>query len=197
MSERRPDFDERVGDELEAGERERLLRAHEALLSTTPPPELSRKLARPPAVERRRLVLPSRPALRARPLALAAALAVTAFAIGVGTGGRLSDPGAFMVIPLSGTAGAPGASASIEVFDIDTAGNWPMEVSVRNLGPAPAGRLYELWLTRDGELTELCGSFLAEPDGTTTVLMNAPYKLKEADAWVIVEQGSDEVLLTT
>lgn len=194
MNERRPDFDELVDGELDPREREELRRAHEALVSSGPPPELSTRLAAPPTVEPRRLRVLSRPA---RALALAAALAVTAFAIGVAVGDRLSEPGTFAVIAMSGTASAPDATASIEVFDLDEAGNWPMELSVRGLGPAPEGRLYELWLTKDGRPAALCGSFLAEPDGTTIVPMNAPYKLKDFDAWVIVEQGSEEVLLTT
>jgi hypothetical protein len=36
-----------------------------------------------------------------------------------------------------------------------------------------------------------------EPDGTTVVPMNAPYKLRDFDAWVVVEEGSTTPLLTT
>ena len=194
MSGGTPGFDELVGGDIDAAERERLLRAHDALVAAGPAPELSRRLATAPPVAGRRAVRRFRPA---RALALAAALAIAAFAIGVAVGDRLTDPGTFAVIAMSGTASAPGATASIEVFDLDAAGNWPMELSVRGLGPAPEGRLYELWLTKGDRLAELCGSFLAETDGTTAVPMNAPYKLKDYDAWVIVEQGSEEILLTT
>jgi hypothetical protein len=72
-----------------------------------------------------------------------------------------------------------------------------MEIRVRGLGPSASGRPYELWLTSGGEPGALCGSFLAEADGTTVVPMNAPYRLKEFDGWVVVEEGSTTPLLTT
>ena len=72
-----------------------------------------------------------------------------------------------------------------------------MEVAVRGLAPAPSGNPYELWLTRDGKLEALCGSFVTSPDGTATVPMNAPYKFKEFDGWVVVEEGTQTPLLTT
>ncbi|HSI97123.1 MAG TPA: anti-sigma factor [Gaiellaceae bacterium] len=194
MSERRPDFDELVGSDIGAGERERLLRAHEALASVGPPPELSPRLSVPPATEAPRIERRRKPW---RAAALVAALAVTVFAIGVAVGDRADGPGTFEVLAMTGTESAPQASASLEVFDADAAGNWPIELSIADLPPTDSGRPYELWLTRDGVPYALCGSFLAEPDGTTTVPMNAPYKLTEFDAWVIVEQGSEEVLLTT
>ena len=46
------------------------------------------------------------------------------------------------------------------MLEIDDAGNWPMEVAVDGLEPAASGRPFELWLTRDGELAALCGTFL-------------------------------------
>ena len=57
------------------------------------------------------------------------------------------------------------------------------------------GNLYELWLTKDGRLAEPCGRFAAESDGVTVVPLNAPYRLDEYDAWVVVKQGSDAPLL--
>jgi len=189
-----PDFDDLV-DELDSAEREPLLQAHELLAAAGPPPEPSARLARPPATGVRSLT--ARRSLRGRPLAVAAALAVAAFAVGVVTGDRLREPGTFTMIELAGAGSAPEASASIEVFDRDSAGNWPMELSVRELDPAPGGRLYELWLTHDGELTELCGSFLAETDGSTVVPMNAPWRLDAFDGWVVVEAGSRSPVLST
>jgi len=122
---------------------------------------------------------------------------LAAFAAGFLIGDRGDQPGTFRVVAMNGTAEAPGASASLEVFDVDAAGNWPMEISVRGLAPSASGRPYELWLTRDGELAVLCGSFLPEADGTTVVQMNAPYKLKEFDGWVVVEEGTTAPVLTT
>ena len=194
MSERRPDFDELVGSDLAPGERERLLGVHELLIAAGPPPEPPSSLAAPPVLEPTRLAPRRR---RVALVALAAAFGLTAFAAGflIGDGG--GEPGTFRVVAMNGTAEAPGASASLEVFDVDAAGNWPMEISVRGLAPSASGRPYELWLTRDGELAVLCGSFLPEADGTTVVQMNAPYKLKEFDGWVVVEEGTNTPLLTT
>jgi hypothetical protein len=100
------------------------------------------------------------------------------------------------VVVLSGTPEAPGASATLEVFDLDAAGNWPMELRVRGFEPPADDVRYELWLTRGGELTKLCGTFLAERDGTTIVPMNAPWRLDAFDGWVVVEEGSRTPILT-
>jgi hypothetical protein len=129
--------------------------------------------------------------------ALAAALAVALFAIGFLLGDRSNEPGTFDVVTMSGVGPAAEASASLEIFDVDEAGNWPMELRVAALTPSASGKPYELWLTRDGVLTALCGSFLAKPDGRTVVPMNAPYKLRDFDGWVVVEEGSETPLLTT
>jgi len=194
VSERGPDFDELVGTDLEPGERERLLGVHELLVAAGPPPEAPSSLTAPPVREPTRLVPRRR---RVALVALAAALGLGAFAAGFLIGDPGDEPATFRVVAMTGTAEAPGARASIEVFDIDAAGNWPMEISVQGLGPSASGRPYELWLTTNGELAVLCGSFLAEPDGTTTVPMNAPYKLKEFNGWVVVEEGTTAPVLET
>ncbi len=194
MSERGPDFDELVGSDLAPGERERLLGVHELLIAAGPPPEPPSSLAAPPALEPTRLAPRRR---RVALVALAAAFGFAAFAAGFLIGDRGDQPGTFQVVAMTGTGVAPRASASIEIFDVDAAGNWPMEISVQGLGPSASGRPYELWLTRGGELVMLCGSFLTEPDGTTVVPMNAPYKLKEFDGWVVVEEGTTAPVLET
>ena len=189
MNARGPDFDELVGPEVEPTERERLLRVHEALVEAGPPPELSSRLATPPSPK----VVPVAWRRRTGVLALAAALGAAAFTVGFlvsDYGGRSTD----RVIAMSG---AGGASASLAIFEVDDAGNWPMELDVKGLAPPASSRLYQLWLTKNGELEALCGSFLAESDGTIVVPMNAPYRLKEFDGWVVVEQGSKEPVLTT
>jgi hypothetical protein len=194
MTRRPPDFDALV-DELDPGERARLERVHALLAAADPPPELPARLSSPP------LVASASPtpvvARRAgRVLAFAAALAVTAFAFGVLAGDRLAGPGTFELIVLTGTGSSADASATLEVFDLDDAGNWPMELRVRGLAPAADDVRYELWLTRGGELTKLCGTFLAERDGTTIVPMNAPWRLDAFDGWVVVEEGSRTPILT-
>jgi hypothetical protein len=189
-----PDFDDLVGRGLEPVERERLLRVHEALLAAGPPPEPQPGAAAPATAEPLRLVPRRR---RGALLALAAALGVLVFAVGGLLGAATDDPGTFDLIQMTGTPAAASATATVELFDVDSAGNWPMEIRVRGLGPSASGRPYELWLTSGGEPGALCGSFLAEADGTTVVPMNAPYRLKEFDGWVVVEEGSTTPLLTT
>ncbi len=189
-----PSFDDLVGRDLEPAERERLLRVHELLVVAGPPPELSEELAAPAPDNVR--VLPRRRSLVA---ALAAALAVAAVAFSVGyfAGGRADDPGTWRVIGMTGVGQAEGANATLEIFDLDEAGNWPMELEVTGLGPSASGRTYELWLTKDGRLAAPCGNFRADADETTVVPLNAPYRLDEFDEWVVVEEGSETPLLTT
>ena len=183
----RPAFDELVGTDLAPGERERLERVHELLVAAGPPPEPLEAPVVEPRSERRRGVL----------LALAAALAVAAFALGAalvdGSGGRSLD----FTETMTGTAAATQATASLAIYDLDEAGNWPMELTVSDLAPAASGRRYELWLTRGGKLAAFCGGFLTDDGGRATVPMNAPYRFDEFDGWVIVEEGSETRFLTT
>ena len=184
----RPDFDELVGTDLAPSERERLARVHELLIAAGPPPETvplaGVQLRRP---RRRRGVL----------LALAAAFAVAAFALGAALVDGASDRNVDFTETMAGTPSAANATASLAVYDIDAAGNWPMELTVAGLPPAQSGRPFELWLTRGGRLAALCGGFLTDADGSAVVPMNAPYRFDEFDGWVIVEEGSQRPLLTT
>jgi hypothetical protein len=185
-----PEFDDLVGPEVEWPERERLRRVHELLVAAGPPPELSHALARPPEPEPVRLASRRR---RGALLALAAALGVAAFGVGMLVGDR-GGPATDFVVALTG---ASGATASLDVLEADAAGNWPMELEVEGLAPSPSGRLYELWLTRDGAPAVLCGSFLTGEDGAAVVPMNAPWQLDEFDGWIVVEAGSTTPVLST
>ena len=197
MSERGPDFEAIVGTELAPAERDRLLRVHEALVAAGPPPEAAANAVAPSTAEPVRL-LPAVPRRRRGALvALAAAFGVLVFAVGAVVGNAWNDPGTFDTVTMTGTAEAAGASASLELFDLDDAGNWPMEVRVNGLAPSASGRPFELWLTRGGEPAALCGSFRVAPDGTAVVPMNAPYRLDDFDGWVVVVEGSQAPLLTT
>ena len=89
-------------------------------------------------------------------------------------------------------SGANQATAELDLFEKDAAGNWPMEIRVSGL---PEGR-YELWLTREGKLAEPCGAF-AVAAGETTVPLNAPYTLKGDVGWVVVPSGATTPVLTT
>jgi hypothetical protein len=187
-----PDFDELVGTDLDPAERVRLERVHELLVAAGPPADFT------PFAEPEAEVVELRPRWRRGALvAIAAALAVALFAFGA----ALADESPTSALPgtvwMEGTAAAQGASASLEVLDRDAAGNWPMTVSVEGLAPTTSGHPYELWLTHDGELRALCGSFRTDERGTAVVPMNAPYKFSEYDGWVVVEEGSETPLLTT
>jgi hypothetical protein len=182
----KPDFHDLVGTDLEPEERARLERVHELLVAAGPPPE---PLEAPVEL---------RPARRRGPLlAFAAALAVAAFALGAavvnGSGGRDVD----FRETMDGTRAATDATASLAVFELDAAGNWPMELTVSGLAPTKSGRPFELWLTREGELAALCGGFFTDADGSASVPMNAPYRFDDYDGWVIVEEGTETPLLTT
>lgn len=174
---RGPNFDELVGDEVPAAERERLRRAHDLLVAAGPPPEMPQLLASPPvrALPRRRVAA----------LLIAAALALAAF----GAGWLLRGPDdAFDVrraVPMSATTNAPNASGLIELGHPDDEGNWPMLVTVRGLKPLPEGGYYELLLTKDGKPVAVCGSFKVRSQGATTVRLGASYDLRNFDGWVV------------
>ena len=193
MSRREPDFDELVGDDLEPAERERLRRVHELLLAADPPPELSPALADSP--ERLQNVYPLLPRRRSVAAVLvAAAVAAAAFGIGFLVGDE-APPSPVRVVGLAPPAGATNARASLAIFDVDKGGNWPMELTVRDLRGGP-GAAYELWLTRGGKLADSCGTFAVAGE-KTIVELNAPYKLKRYDGWVIVRAGTTTPVLTT
>ncbi len=189
MSERTPSFD----DIVEAGdpERSRLRTTHDLLIAAGAPPELPPWLeVTPPAPGARVIALPRR---RYTAIAAVAVAAMVLFAVGYAIGGRDSPAKPVQTVAMKGPSGATG---SIALLARDAAGNWPMTLEVSGLPPLPSGQTYTLWLTRDGRLAESCGAFVVA-EGTTKVPLNAPYPLKQFDAWVIVRTGSREQLLST
>ncbi len=189
-------FDELVGggEELPAGERERLLRVHELLLQVGPPPEVGPELLASAREEPVRLL----PRRRRTTLALvAAALAIAVFGGGYLVGSRSAEPAVERLVTMTGTGTVSEARGSIEILAQDDAGNWPMVVRVRGLEPSSDRRdFYELWLTKDGELAAPCGRFTAH-DGVTEVTLSVPYGLRGYDGWVVTRGDSEEPLLTT
>jgi len=181
------DLGDIVGGDLEPGERERLDRVHALLEQAGPPPELSPALARAPEPPAAR-VIPFPRRYRFTALAAAVAAACALFGIGYIAGGA----GGQEPVRTVAMAGAGHATAELDLFEEDGAGNWPMKLRVSGL---PGGR-YELWLTRDGKLAEPCGAF-AVAEGKTTVPLNAPYELKSFDGWVVVPAGRQTPVLTT
>ena len=200
---RPPDFDELVGEDVPAGERERLRRAHELLVAAGPPPELSPALEGAPEVGGRVAFLPQR--RRRVLLLLAAALAAAAFGggflAGAVTHGTSTKSAAF-VVSMHGTPAAPNALASIRLEDVDSAGNWPMRLTVQGLPKLPSGGYYELYLTRHGHIAATCGTFNVH-GGRTVVSLNAPYRLNRFDGWVVTRHlpgqpdGATRPVLTT
>ena len=191
MSDQPLDFDALVGDDLEPTERARLLRVHEMLLEAGPPPELTPHLdvpqAPPPAT-----VIPLPRRRRGALLLIAAAFVLAVFGAGW-LGGAHRNTHVVKTVAMTGSAGA---HASLAVLRADTAGNWPMVMKISGLAALPAGQTYVLWLTRRGKLEASCGTFTVG-EGTTTVSLNAPYKLKEYDGWIVVRSGTATPLLTT
>jgi hypothetical protein len=179
-----PDFDALVdGAEIDPRERERLWRAHEALIAAKPPPVPPASLTRPRASRPRRA--------RSLLLPLAAALALAGAAFAAGWLAHSDTGEVAFTLTLHGTALVPNAAAELDVYEIDPAGNWPMELTV---GGLPEG-LYEFVLTLDGRPAASCGAFLVR--GKTVTRLNAPYRLREYDGWAVIRPGSKQFLLVT
>jgi Anti-sigma-K factor rskA len=176
-----PEFNDLIGRDVPAGEREQLLRAHEALLTAGPPAELPPGLEHAPDPEPKVTFLPKR--RRYTAIAVAAAIALVALAGGYAFGQNRAG-GGFRTAFVAQLEGPGTASGEIEVGNVDSAGNWPMILSVDGLKRLPAGGYYELLLTRAGKPVASCGTFVVDSNGTR-VRLNAPYKLKTFDGWVV------------
>lgn len=188
---REPSFDELVGAETSGEERERLRHVHELLVEAGPPPELTPKLRKAPGsgvarMQRRRVVK------RRGLLLLAAALSiVVVFAAGYAvsnsrqSGGNSSAPRVAKTLELTGTRQAPNAQATLDVWK-PQAGNWPMTLNVTGLPKLPPHAYYYVYLVRDGKPWAPCGAFrVASPSQALTLTLNAPYKLRKGDTWVV------------
>lgn len=198
MTGKPPDLRDLVGDDVPRDELERLGRVHELLVRAGPPPELPGELVEAPETDATVALLPKR---HWRPLAaLAAALALAAFGTGwlaasARDSGGETFPAIDFRVPMQGTPAAPVAVASLAVGERDEAGNWPMAMTVRGLPQLPEGRHYELWLTRDGKTVASCGRFRTEAN--TVAYLNAPYRLRSYDGWVVTRAGDKRFLLRT
>jgi hypothetical protein len=185
-----PNFDELVGSDLSPEERERLERVHELLLTAGPPAELTPQLEHGPTLAMT-LGRPERRGGRPRLALLAAALLVLAvvFVGGYAVGNSGDSLTGSHTLKLGGTKQAPGALASLVVENVDSAGNWPMRLSVTGLPKLPAHGYYEVFLTRGGKPLAPCGSFIVKsPTTAVSVHLNAPYHLRRGDSWVVTKQ---------
>jgi hypothetical protein len=199
---RPPDLRDLIGDEGPPDER--LARVHELLVEAGPPPDA---VPRSPEVSGR--VLPARPRRRRwTELALAAALASIALAVGFVVGSRGEGFDAARTISMHGVPPVADASAELAVADPDENGNIALEMGVKRLPQLPPGGWYELYLSKNGLIGASCGTFVTSGD-ETTVRLSVGYDLRalrEAgryDGWVVTAHvpgrpaSGERILLTT
>jgi hypothetical protein len=190
---RRPTFDDLVDDETTGADRERLRGVHDLLLRAGPPPELPPELEAGPNLQMTIARKRKRQKGRAMMLLAAALVGVLVFiggyAIGNGSGGGTSSR-LVTTLNLKGTAAAPDAKASLEVWHPKD-GNWPMTLSVIGLDTLPARRYYEVYIVRGGKILGSCGVFrVQQTRNPVVVTLNAPYPYQKGDTWVVNRQGS-------
>ncbi len=186
-----PDFNELVGNEGSPEELDRLRQVHDMLLAAGPPPELSPALEHAPEIPDDSKVVQFR---RRKPVAffaIAAAIAVAAFAIGYAVAGRNAAFHSSFTVPMHGLGTQRAAVGEVQVGDHDSGGNYPLQMSVTGLRNLHKGGWYELLLSKHGKPTLDCGSFVV--DGKeTTFRLSVPYdldklhKAKKYDGWVVV-----------
>ena len=186
---RHPDFDELLDADVGSGERERLRRVHELLIQAGPPPELAPAVEAGPTLAMT-LGRPRR-RLKRRVMLLAAALVVVALAflggyIAGNNGGGLAQG---QVLKLAGTRIAPRAAASLRILPVDSAGNWPMQLSATGLPKLPARDYYAVYLVRNGKPFAPCGTFIVRSaEQGVSVTLNAPYRLRSSDSWIVTRE---------
>jgi hypothetical protein len=188
---RTPDFEDLVGKEIPAEERERLRRTHELLVQAGPPPELSPARERVPRIEETPRWFRQRNKRMVRRVVLLAAALATAAALGF-MFGHSTNPNAISterVVKLAGTSLRPQASGTLELGKNDGHGNWPMVLRVKGLQALPSGGYYDLYLTKGGKPIVLCGTFNVGR-GQTEIRLTAAYDLSHFDSngWVITRQ---------
>ena len=77
---------------------------------------------------------------------------------------------------MHGVGAAQTASGTIDIGQLDSQGNWPLQVKVSHLPSPPKNGYYEMFLTRHGKIAATCGTFNVH-GSTATVRLNAPYNL--------------------
>ncbi len=203
------DFRDIVDTEgLTPEEEARLRHVHELLLEAGPPADLPPALSAPPSepADAEILQFPSLPGRRwSVAFVAAAAVAVAAFGGGYLFGHSKAQPASFSaqqsVTMVALHAGQPGL-AVLKLAAADSAGNWPMDMTVTGLPKQQQrGAYYELWLTKGGKAVAPCGTFRVHSK-TTTIRFTVPYRLKSYDGWVVTAHRPGEaepgrVVLTT
>ena len=189
-----PDFDELVGADLPAAERERLSRIHHLLVAAGPPPELSPEIESGPTLAMSLARGPKKRVFQRRVALLAAAIAVIALAFlgGYLAGNRGGGLASAHVLHLQGTRLAPQAVADLRIEPVDSSGNWPMRFSATGLPKLAPRSYYEVFLVRHGRLFAPCGRFVSRgTDAGISVPLNAPYRLEKGDSWVVTRQRAN------
>jgi len=188
-----PDFDDLVGSDVPAEERERLRRAHELLLQADPPPELEPGQQSVPWPDDALSPLGlRRRAGRRRPLVLAAGFATAValgFVLGQATNSDTTSISAERAVNLRGTKLDTNALATLELGRKDDNGNWLMVLRVTGLNELPEGGYYDLYLTHNGKPVALGGIFNVGR-GETIVRLSAAYDLNHFDknGWIVTRQ---------
>lgn len=184
---RPPDFDELVGNDLSAHERERLERVHHMLVAAGPPPELPQELAEAPRPEGRLVELARR---RARTgLVLAAAIMIAAFATGylLGAWGEDSVPSSAPPAKQVVLGKTADRLAVVSIGERDPNGNWPMVVQVEGLDHLSGGDYYTLFMTKKGKAVATCGTFNVAENGLTTISFSVAYDPDRYDGLMLAE----------
>jgi len=172
-----------------AADREHLQRVHGLLLAADPPPELPPELTVPPPPPTS--VLPTPRRYRSTVYVAAVIVALAVFGVGYLLGGGGDRRQVVRTVELSGSGAASGELA---VLRADEAGNWPLELTVRELPPPSPDGTYELWRRAGADPAERVGSFVTE-GAETTVTLSVPSAVSDADGWVVVVGGATEPVL--
>ena len=93
-------------------------------------------------------------------LALAAALASVALAVGFVAGSRGDGFDAVRTISMHGVSPVADASAELAIGEPDENGNIALEMDVTRLPQLPQGGWYELYLSKNGVIGASCGTFV-------------------------------------
>ena len=150
----------------------------EASLLAAAGPEADRPAA--PATGRRRLRLPSLRIPRLVPAAVAAVLLVVGVGIGIGITQLGSDSERTVQAEVV-KAGAQRANAQLEINGDEA------RLVARGLPAPPSGRLYQVWLKRDGHAPEPTAAlFKPSRDGTATA--SVPGSLDDVDQVMVTDE---------
>lgn len=180
-----PDLRDLLDEDVSPEELQRLRRADEALRAVPAPPaevppslanQIGSIAATTPLRRRRRRTFIG---------AVAAAIAVAAVAFAVGFWIAQDDFNERATVTMQPTEAGADARGLIRLGHKDEqSGNWEFIVEVEGLPQLPEDGYYVMWLSRDGEVGAICGTF-SVGEGTTSVHMNASYRLADFEEWVV------------